>query len=407
MDLTYPSKAEDFRKDLRAFLDDHLPEGWQGIGALTAEESTSFLTVWRWLLVENSLLAPHWPEKHGGRGLSVLEQSILIEEFVRRGLPHLPAPNDPFGINLLGPTLLAWGSPEQQDFFLPRTLSGEIRWAQGYSEPDAGSDLFSLRTQAVRTDEGWRINGQKIWQTAGVTANWIFALVRTDPELPRGRGISFLLIPLDQKGVEVRGITNMAGQEEFSEVFFTDAIARHDHLVGSVNQGARVALTLLGFERGASGVAKALQNRLELDRLWTIAQSRGRDNDPRIRQRVAQCLADVHAQRSLATKVMAMAAGGNELGALTSAAKLIASTYRQNVTELAMDLVAGDVNDLKGVQAREMLEPQPRGFDADSSAAWLSDFLNARATSIYGGSSEIQRNTIAEHILGLPREKRS
>ncbi|RYF59625.1 MAG: acyl-CoA dehydrogenase [Comamonadaceae bacterium] len=407
MDLKYPPGSEEFRTEIRGFLDEHLLDSWTGVGALDPDALNEFIPQWRSVLAENGLLAPHWPEKHGGRGLSVVEQSILIEEFVRRGAPHQPAANDPFGINLLGPTLLAWGTPEQHDYFLPRTLSGEIRWAQGYSEPEAGSDLFGLRTRAERTETGWRVNGQKIWQTAGVTANWIFMLVRTDPDLERGRGISFLLLPLDQEGVEVRGITNMAGQVEFSEVFFTDAIASHDHLVGPLNGGARVALTLLGFERGASGIAASLRNRLELDRIWSLATSQGRADDPRIRERLAECLADVHAQRSVAVKIMTMAANGEDPGALSSVVKLIASTYRQSATELALDLVGNAVNDLDGGEPQEMLQPQSLGFDADSSVAWLSDFLNARAISIYGGSSEIQRNTIAEQILGLPRDKRS
>ncbi|MGY4099370.1 acyl-CoA dehydrogenase family protein [Nocardia sp. R16R-3T] len=406
MDLSFPPAAEDFRKEVQAFLGEHLPATWAGAGALPPDELATFTEQWRAILAKDGLLAPHWPEKYGGRGLSVFEQSVLIEEFVRRGVPHLPAPNDPFGINLLGPTLLRWGTPEQRDYFLPRTLSGEIRWAQGYSEPEAGSDLFALRTRAEPAKQGWRVSGQKIWQTAGVTANWIFTLVRTDPSEQRGRGISFLLIPLEQNGVDVRGITNMAGQVEFSEVFFDSAYTARDNLVGPVHGGAQVALTLLGFERGASGIAAALRNRLELDRIRSLAGACGRAEDPGIRERLAQCLADVHAQRSLAMKVLSMAASNEDPGALTSVVKLVASTYRQSVTELAIDLVGNGLNDLQGAEPQEMLQPQSLGFDSDSSVAWLSDFLNGRAISIYGGSSEMQRNTIAEQILGLPRDKR-
>jgi len=406
MNRIRPVHGEEFRGELVDFLGQQLDAGFAGVGALPEDELPAFLESWRAALVEHALLAPHWPTEHGGRGLSVVHHSILIEEFARRGVPHLPHPNDGFGINLLGPTVLACGTKEQQAYFLPRTLTGELRWAQGYSEPEAGSDLFALRTGAQLTQDGWRINGQKVWQTAGVSANWMFALVRTDPTLERGRGISLVLLPLDQPGVEVRGISNMAGQVEFAEVFLTNALAQADHVVGEVNGGARVALTMLGFERGTSGIAAAIRNRQELSRLAELARHRGRDQDPVVRDRLARCLAAVHAQRSLAEKVLGRAAADIEVGPLSSVVKLTASTYRQLATELAVDLIGGHLNDLQGPPPQEMLMPQSLGFDATSTNAWLSDFLNARAISIYGGSTEIQKNTIAEQILGLPRDTR-
>jgi len=406
MDLRPSAAAETFREELRDFLARELPASWAGVGALSLEDRETFLHAWRQKLVDASLLAPHWTPDHGGRGLSVVEQSILIEEFVRAGVPHLPHDNDGFGLNLLGPTLLHWGTDDQKAEFLPRTLTGDIRWAQGYSEPEAGSDLFSLKTRAVRTNEGWRVTGQKVWQTAGVTANWLFLLVRTDPDLPRGRGISLILLPTDQPGVEVRGIANMAGQVEFSEVHLDGAVASNEHVVGGLNNGARVALTLLGFERGAGGLAAALRNRLELDRLAALARSTGQADDPTIRERLGRAAGAVRNQRAIALRSLAAASQGAETGALSSVTKLMASTYRQLATEIAVDLLGPHMNDLSGPAPHELLQPQPRGFDPTSARAWWSDFMNARAISIYGGSSEVQRNTIGEQMLGLPREPR-
>src|ERR1700739_925488 len=213
------TERDAFRSRVRSLIADFVPPQWQGIGALNADDRGVVLTRWRECLRDHGLLAAGWPTRYGGAGLGVAEESILAEECVLAGLPSTPHPNDAFGFGLLGPTLLHWGDDAQKEYFLPRTISGEIRWAQGYSEPEAGSDLFGLRTPAVARDDQSIINGHKIWQTAGLTANWIFALVRTDPAAVRSRAISFLLIPLDQPGVEVRGIKNIAGITDFDDAF--------------------------------------------------------------------------------------------------------------------------------------------------------------------------------------------
>lgn len=406
MDLTYPHEVESFRDEICAFLQSSLPSGWAGLGALAEVDREQFLNQWRKNLVEHGLIAPHWPQQYGGRGLSVLEQSVLTEEFVKAGVPQQPHPNDGFGMNLLGPTLLHWGTDRQKEEFLAPTVRGDIRWAQGYSEPGAGSDLFALSTKAVRTEQGWRVTGQKVWQTAGITANWLFALVRTDPAQVRGKGISLMLIPVDQPGVEIRGIRNMAGQVEFSEVFFDGAHVDHTHVVGGENNGAKVALTLLGFERGAGGMAAAARNSIELNRIVELSRKLGRFDEPAVQERVGRCLTAVYTQRAIALKVVAAAAAGESLGAMSSIVKLVASTYRQQATELAIDILGQQLNDLGGDNPIELLQPQPLGFDPLSTETWLSDFMNARAISIYGGSSEVQRNTIGEQMLGLPREPR-
>lgn len=221
MDITYPESAEKFRAKVRDFLASNLPKDWKGVGGLSRDEAADFTEKWRNVLYREGYLAVGWPKEYGGAGLSQLEQVVLAEEFTRAGVPS-GGPNDAFGIQMLGNTLIRWGTEEQKKRFLPRILSGEDRWCQGYSEPNAGSDLANLACRAVLDGDEWVINGQKIWTSAGHLANWIFVLTRTDPEAPKHKGISFLLCPMDQPGVEVRPIKMISGESEFNEVFFTD-----------------------------------------------------------------------------------------------------------------------------------------------------------------------------------------
>ncbi|MET0735690.1 MAG: acyl-CoA dehydrogenase family protein [Microbacterium sp.] len=406
MDLSYGADAEEFRARLRGYLQDVLPADWQGYGALGVEDRLAFDERWGAELRSTGYFAPAWPKAYGGAELGVLEQAVLLEEFVRRGVPQYTRPNDPFGTMLLGPTLMHWGTDEQKARFFPPTVSGEIRWAQGYSEPEAGSDLFGLRTHAELDGDEWVINGSKIWQTAGPTANWIFALVRTDPAAERSRGISFMLIDAQQPGVEIRGIRNMADEVEFSEVFFTDARTPVENVLGGVGNGARVALTLLGFERGAGGIAAAASSRVELDRLTQLARAQGVLEDPVIRQRIAECHSRVQTMFVLGLKALAAGATGAPPGPESSFTKLMGSEYHKLVTELAIDILGRDALVWEGADSVAGLGAQPLGLDPLSAHAWIDDFLHARPGTVYGGSSEIQRNTIAEQLLGLPREQR-
>ena len=406
MDLRYTPAQHEYREYVRSVISANLPTQWSGIGGLVADQRAAFIPWWREVLRSNGLLAPGWPTEYGGGGLGVIEQSIVAEELVRAGLPQHPLPNDAAGFVLLGPTVLHWGTPAQKSYFLERTISAEIRWAQGYSEPEAGSDLFNLRTRATLDVDTWVINGQKTWQTAGLSANWIFALVRTDPGAERSKGLSFMLIPLEQPGVEVRGIKNMAGETELAEVFFTDARTSADNVIGGVNNGAKVALTLLGFERGASGVAAAAAARIELDRLAQLVRAKGLHADQLVRQRIAQCRTEVHVMHCLALRNVSVAAAGLPPGPESSITKLLASEYRKRVTELAVEVLGMEALAPAGVPAIVPLAHQPLGLDPLSSSAWVSDFLHARPGTVYGGSSEMQRNTIGEQVLGLPREPR-
>lgn len=406
MDLSYPPEADDYRAVVRETLAAMLPTGWKGLGALDDAERATFRTFWREQLRMHGYLAPSWPKEYGGGGLTLMEQSIVAEELVLVGAPQHPHPNDANAMVLLGPTLLHFGTEEQKQFFLPRTLSGEITWAQGYSEPDAGSDLFNVRTRAVRQGGHFLVTGQKIWQSAGLTANWMFALVRTDPEAPGAKGLSFILLPLEQEGAEVRGIKNMAGETDFVEVFLNDAVAQRDHIVGEPGGGARVALGLLGFERGSGGVAAAAASRIELQRLAVLAAETGRDRDLQIRRRLAECWTQVHAMHCLALRALSAGISGTPPGPESSITKVVVSQYRQQVSELALDILGADAASWSGQPSVAGLGPQPLGTDPLSSSAWIADALHARPGTVYGGSLQIQRNTIGEQVLGLPREPR-
>lgn len=394
-----------FRSEVRAFLADRVPAGWAGLGTLDPAGRSEFVHWWRTQLYEARLLAPEWPTAHGGRGASALEAVALAEELARLGLPH-GAPNDAFGIHMLGNTLLAWGTEQQQQHFLPRILSGEDRWCQGYSEPDAGSDLASLSCRALRDGDEWVIDGQKIWTSAAHLANWIFVLCRTDPSAPRHRGISFLLCPLDQPGIEVRPIRMMTGQSEFNELFFTGARTAAAHTVGGAHNGWAVAMTLLGFERGAAAATQPIEFRAELDRLIALARERGRIEDPLVRDRLAWCYARVEQMRFLGQRTIARLAAGAAPGpGDASVSKLVWSEYHQVVTALAVDLLGLETLVPSGRPPAGAFRTDDLGAP-NTSASWVGTFLNARAGTVYAGTSQIQRNIIAELALGLPKEPR-
>jgi alkylation response protein AidB-like acyl-CoA dehydrogenase len=406
VDLTYTPADEAFRARVREFIARHLPGHWRGRGALDRSAYDAWAKDWRNALLEAGWLAPAWPKEHGGGALGVSEQSILSEELINAGLPQSPWPCDGLGFSLLGPTLLAWGTPEQKEHFLGRTLSGEIRWAQGYSEPDAGSDLFSLRTRAVPDGGEWVIDGAKTWQTAGMHANWIFLLARTDAAAEKAKGLSFLLVPVDQPGVDVRPIKNMAGLTEFAGFTFTGARTAASNLVGGENNGARVALTLLGFERAVGGVSAAAAYAIELGRLIELARHSGCNSDPVIRQRISACWSKVQIIRYLGLRALSAGIGGQPPGPESSIVKMYGAEYHQEITELAMDIAGMAGTAPSGAPSASSLGADPLGVDPLSTSSWSTIFLLARAGTIYGGSSEIQRNTIAEQILGLPREPR-
>ena len=401
MDPTYSAEAESFRQRIRTFLEENLPAEWSGIGALPEDELADFVLDWRQKLAANGLLAPSWPTEYGGGGMTALEQVVMAEEFQRAGAPTGGA-NDSFSIQMVGNTILHWGTEDQRQHFLPRIISGEDVWCQGYSEPNAGSDLASLGCRAILDGDEWVIDGQKIWTSGGRNANWIFVLCRTDPDAAKHRGISFILCPMDQPGVELRPIGMLSGDAEFNETFFTDARTAKDNVVGEVNGGWAVAMTLLGYERGEAAATMPIMFRAEFDKLVELARDRGRLTDPIIRDALAQRYVEVEVMRLSGLRSLTHFLEGGQPGPGESTFKLYWSEYHRRLTELAVDVL--------GPEAMTAAPTARTSFHADlpgapnDAGSWVGTFYNARAGTIYAGTSQVQRNIIGEMVLRLPKE---
>jgi alkylation response protein AidB-like acyl-CoA dehydrogenase len=403
MEATRSPEAERFRARVRGFLTEQLPDGWKGVGAIAdRHEAEAFVDQWRKTLHANGLLGVAWPTEFGGAGLTKVEQVVLVEELAKAGVPAM-GPSDMVSIKMLGGTLLRWGTAEQKARFLPRVLSGEDVWCQGFSEPGSGSDLASLTTRATLRDGQWVIDGQKLWTTRAREASWIFVLARTDPDAPKHRGISFLLVPMDQPGVEVRGIKAISGESEFNEVFFTGAVTPADHVVGPVHGGWGVAMSLLGLERGDEAATNPVLFRAELDRLVALARERGRATDPAIRQRLAQAHARCEIMRFLGMRILSdVLAGDGTPGPAASISKLYWSEYHQDVTALALDVLGPDALVVSGRGPLRSFRTDDPGAP-NTTGSWLGAFWNATAGTIYAGTSEVQRSILGEAVLGLPR----
>lgn len=337
---------------------------------------------WYMALSRQGWLAPGWPREHGGMGLSAGKQLVWIEELQRHGCARF---ND-MGINMLGPLLIRWGTEDQRAQFLPKILAGEHVWCQGYSEPGAGSDLAGLRTEAVRDGDSWVVNGQKIWTTLAMDANWIFLLVRTNKAAKKQEGISFLLVPMDTPGITVRPIINLDLQDEFCEVFFDDVRVPLGNLVGQVDQGWTMAKNLLGFERITIGAPR--QSSYALGRLRLLAEHMGVWEDEAFQTSYTELRQDLDDHNALYQTFADAVRRGEKPGADISMLKLHQTELFQRITE-AMLAVAGE--------AGGMLAPLSGNNDLNPSG----QFIQARPASIYGGSNEIQRNVLAKNVLGL------
>jgi alkylation response protein AidB-like acyl-CoA dehydrogenase len=404
MDPRFPPEAETFRDEIRQFLADNLPDDWAGIGSLGTDEAIAFTEHWRGILAAHGYLAPAWPKQYGGGGLTKLQQVVIVEEFAKAGVPANGA-HDNFSIKMIGNLLLKVGTDEQKDHFLPRIISGEDRWCQGFSEPGAGSDLAAVKTSARLADDEWVINGQKVWTSEATTANWIFMLARTNPGAARHRGISMLLVPLHQPGIEIRPITMITGTRAFNEVFFTDARTKADNVVLAVDQGWKAAAALLGLERGDEAATNPILFRAEVDRLIKLVHERGLAGDEIVRDRVAHAYTKAEIMRFMGARVLTGWLKGETPGTEASVSKLYWSEHHRSVTDLAMTLLgpAGLIPEGR---------PPLRHFRTDdpgapnSTASWYHTWLAAVSGTIYAGTSEIQRNILAETALGLPRETR-
>ncbi|MFN3216131.1 MAG: acyl-CoA dehydrogenase family protein [Acidimicrobiales bacterium] len=410
MDLTYPPEAEAFRSEVRAWLADNLPTGWFDDDVeMSADERAEFNRTWPQKMIEGGWYCATWPAELGGRGLSTMEAVVMNEEFHAAGAPQR---GDFFGDTLVGPTILQWGTEEQKAEFIPKILRGEVAWCQGFSEPDAGSDLAALKTTAVLDGDEWVINGQKIWTTQGFDADYIFILCRTDPTASKHKGISYLLCPMNQPGVEVRRIVQPDGGAEFCEVFFTDARCPVANVVGGVNEGWKVAMTTLGFERGTSATTGYRRFEKEWEGVRDLARANGAIDDPVVRQRLAATWSKVQIMRINGLRTLSSVVQKRKdpsIGALGATNKVFWSSYHQEIMELAMDIAGMEGQLLTGdPEVEESVPGYGRRFPSPDYPATVlqSSFFFSRSETIWGGTSQIQKNIVGERVLGLPREPR-
>jgi alkylation response protein AidB-like acyl-CoA dehydrogenase len=412
MQLTYDAEAEAFRAEIRAWLAENLPAGWVTAAErgesleLSAQERRSFNETWPSKLHAGGWICATWPEEYGGKGLSTLQGVVLAEEFAR---VRAPMRADFFGDTLVGPTILQWGSEEQKKEFLPKILRGEMRWCQGFSEPDSGSDLASLKTAAVLDGDEWVINGQKVWTTQGDEADYCFLLTRTDPNAPKHQGISYLLVPMKQPGVEVRRITQPDGTAEFCEVFFSEARCPIGNVVGGVNNGWKVANSTLAFERGQSATTGFRRFEDEYVLLVDAARRRGLDSDALIRDRLVDYYTKVQILRINGLRTLSAQLAGTKdpsIAALGATNKMFWSEMHQQAMELALDIYGAasmlvETGPESGSWPGALRAERREGYPV---SPMMSMYFFSRSETIWGGTSQIQRNIVGERVLGLPKE---
>ena len=394
MNIGFSAADEQFRQQVAQWMQQHLsgdfaPLRFRG-GPGDEDFAPALRKAWEQELAKGGWIGAGWAQEHGGRGLSINRQVIFFEEYARAGGPgrmgHI-------GEGLVGPTIAAFGTPEQQQRFLPPILAGQDFWCQGYSEPGAGSDLANIKTRAsFDSDSGqWLISGQKVWTSLAHESDWCFVLVRTEPGSVGHRGLSFLLVPMGQSEIRVQPIRQLTGTCEFNEVFFDQARTAADNLIGQPGDGWKIAMALLGFERGVSTLGQQMQFQNELDEVIRIARTNGAAQDPLLRQRIAQAWSGLRVLRYNSLRMLS----GVQDGSLRPEAtiyKLAWSTWHVELGKLAMDVLGPEA---------ELLAGAPYQLTRLQAL-----FLFTRADTLYGGSSEIQRNIIAERALGMPREAR-
>lgn len=392
MKLSFSPEDEKFREEVATWLKDNLVgefeqlkfRGGPGDEHMFPEERKK----WEQKLAEGGWTCVGWPKEHGGRGCSIEQQVIFNEEYARAGAPgHVGH----IGEGLAGPTILAFGTEEQKQKYLPGIVAGKELWCQGYSEPGAGSDLANVKTKA-RFDESkgkWIINGQKVWTSLAHESDYIFVIARTDPDSVAHKGLGFFLMKMDQPGIEVRGIEQLTGTSEFNEVFFDDAECDASDIVGEPGKGWAVAMGLLGFERGVSTLGQQMQFQNELNQVIDVAKQNGAAQNPVIRQRIADAHVGLKIMRYNSMRMLS----GGEDGSLQKEAliyKLFWATWHRDLGELAMDVLGAEA---------EIIESAPYNL-----TRLQSMYLFVRSDTIYGGTNEIQRNIIAERGLGMPKE---
>jgi alkylation response protein AidB-like acyl-CoA dehydrogenase len=407
MDLSYPADAEAFRAEIRSWLEQNLPAGWFEPGfEMTAEARKQFNEDWPTKLYGGGWICAAWPPEYGGKGLSIMQNVVLAEEFARA---KAPLRADFFGDTLVGPTILQWGTDAQKHEFLPKILRGETRWCQGFSEPDSGSDLASLKASAVLDGDEWVITGQKVWTTQAQFADYIFLLARTDPEATKHKGISYLLVPMKQAGIEVRPITQPDGTAEFNEVFFDGARCPRENVVGGLNNGWVVANTTLAHERGMSATTSYRRFEEELRLMTEAARSNGAITDALVRQGLARYYSKIQILKANGLRSLTATLNKTKdpgVAALGASNKMFWSEMHRDAMELALTIAGADsmlvtAGPPSGSWPGVARQKGRAGYPV---TPMVSAFFFSRSETIWGGTAEIQRNIVGERVLGLPKE---
>ncbi|MHA6616974.1 acyl-CoA dehydrogenase family protein [Pseudonocardia sp. DLS-67] len=401
MELDLGPEAAAFREEVRDWIARNAPAGLAELvdwtsppmtggdrAAFENAEADPRYEEWGQRLLDDGWICPQWPEHFGGRGLGPVQNAIYSEELVRAGLPRI---RRGFGENMVGPSIMVHGTEEQQKHFLPRIITAEDVYCQGFSEPEQGSDLGGVQTRAAVVGDEVVVTGQKVWTSGFYRANMIFVLCRTDPDSPKHKGLSYVLLPMHDNNIDARPLKQLTGSAEFGEEFIDGARAPLFNVIGGLNNGWRVAMTTLGHERGGSATIAHLRYRRQFEALVELAREKGRDRDPAVRQDLAWCHTHVEIMRYQGMRLMAQLAEGREPGPEASVSKLFWSEYERRVGEIAAELLG----------AEALVRPEGEGY---RTSHWQGVFLASRAGTIFSGTSEIQRNIIAERALGLPRE---
>ena len=395
MDFTLTPDQEAFRQRVRSWLQSNIPDDWTkfGMSEVPRPEAYAFLRKWQAALFDAGFIGITWPKEYGGQGLTFVEEMILHQEMA---LQKAPPMLNVLGVGMAGPTIIAYGTEEQKQRYPAKILSCDEIWCQGYSEPNAGSDLASLQTRAVKDGDHWVINGQKVWTSLAHIADWMMLLARTNPDAPKHKGITYFLLDMKTPGVTVKPLKQLTGDAEFNEIFFDNVRVHESRVLGGVNNGWAVGLTTLMYERLALGFGLQVRLRISVDQLVDMARrmeknGRAATKDPVMRQKLAQLWIDTESLKYTGARAVTKLLKGELPGPEASAGKMMWVETHQRLQELAME-IQGPYSQL----ARG-------GTAAIDGGMWQYSFLRSRANSIEGGTTEIQKNIIGERVLGLPK----
>jgi alkylation response protein AidB-like acyl-CoA dehydrogenase len=393
MDLNLTREELAFRDEFRAWLVANVPKDWSSWREKPLEESFPYLRAWQRKLHEGRWAAVSWPKEYGGRSASLMQQAIFWEEMARVEAPPMA---NALGLGLIGPTIIAYGTDAQKKRFIPKILSAEEIWCQGFSEPNAGSDLASLQTEARLDGDHYTVNGQKVWTSYGWVGDWCELVVRTDREAAKHKGLTVLLVNMKSAGVEVRPLRQMTGESEFNELFFRSVRVPVENVLGKVNDGWNVAVSTLMYERGSYGARLHLLFKRNISRLIQIARVTPRNgrtaaDDPLIRQKLAQCFAEIEIMRLNQLRAFSRITATGVPGPEGSIQKIFWSELNQRVQQLAQEIMG---------PYGQLLATDPQAIDK---GMWSYGYLRTRGNTIEAGTSEVQRNIIGHFVLGLPR----